>query len=417
MLDFTNLLSLMKVTSKASLSSNPASTYSWNGETLSYSALQDTLRSELQSLAGDYYDYCENKQKVFKLVSQTIDDILPERIRTAYEQFAEIKFIGQGERVQFLRKMSRKTRAKQFITRVGLAGVYETFKLAPTQESFEVPTSAMGGAAQIGFEEFLDGRVDWVEVIGLITEGIDDLLYEEMQAAMQAAINQLPAANRVATAGFDEAEFDRLIAIASAYGNVTIYCTAEFATKLAPKDGWRYTEAMKDELFKTGRLHMYKGSYPIVVLPQGFTDGTNSRKTVDASYCWIIPNSADNKPIKVVFEGNNIVDEYVNRDRSRELQHYVKCGVVAMLANDICCYRDTSLASMNTWNFGDTAAYNVNVNGIVNNGGNVTSYAYEKVDSPSGNPKELGYFEKIGNSFVATQDTTVVADKDYYTRS
>ena len=46
-----------------------------------------------------------------------------------------------------------------------------------------------------------------------------------------------------------------------------------------------------------------------------------------------------------------IVDEYNNPgDRSREIQVYKKVGVVAMLANNICAYVDTSLlGQMTTW--------------------------------------------------------------------
>ena len=51
-------------------------------------------------------------------------------------------------------------------------------------------------------------------------------------------------------------------------------------------------------------------------------------------------------------DNTTIVDEYVNKDRSREIQVYKKVGVVAMLANDICCYVDTSLlGNMTTWNY------------------------------------------------------------------
>ena len=78
--------------------------------------------------------------------------------------FAETKTFKQGDKPMFRRKInSARTRAKQFITRVGLAGIYEVFKLGG-EESFEVQTSAIGGAAQIGFEEFLDGRADFAEV-------------------------------------------------------------------------------------------------------------------------------------------------------------------------------------------------------------------------------------------------------------
>ena len=45
MLDFNNLLQLMKVTAKADASA-PTS-YSFNGQNLSYDALNETLRREL----------------------------------------------------------------------------------------------------------------------------------------------------------------------------------------------------------------------------------------------------------------------------------------------------------------------------------------------------------------------------------
>ena len=46
----------------------------------------------------------------------------------------------------------------------------------------------------------------------------------------------------------------------------------------------------------------------------------------------------------IAFEGGTLVDEEHNRgDWSREIQVYRKVGVQAMLANNICCYVDTSL--------------------------------------------------------------------------
>ena len=249
----------------------------------------------------------------------------------------------------FRRKLGSNKRAKQFITRVGLAGIYEVFKLSKAEESFEVRTSAIGGAAQIGFEEFLDGRVDFAEVTKIIMDGMDELVYKEIAHALKASINQLPPANRVAAPGFDEAAFDRLITIAAAYGTPTVYCTYEFAVKMIPQEAWRYTEAMKDELWRTGRLANYKNT-KVIILEQGFEDETNSRKVIDPGYAWIIPTGADNKPVKVAFEGGTIVDEYVNADRSREMQVYKKVGVVAMLANNICASVDTSLlGQMDTW--------------------------------------------------------------------
>lgn len=181
-------------------------------------------------------------------------------------------------------------------------------------------------------------------------EGMDDLIYKEVAHALRASINQLPPANRAVATGFDETEFDRLLTIASAYGTPVIYCTYEFAARMIPQEAWRYTEAMKTELWENGRLASYKGRQ-VVILEQGFEDETNSTKVVDPGYAWIIPTGADSKPVKIAFEGDTLVDEEHNRaDWSREIHVYKKVGVVAMLANNICAYCDTSLVGqMNDW--------------------------------------------------------------------
>lgn len=335
-LQFNDLLALMKTVAKADPSAPTA--YSYNNENYSYDALNETLRSEMNELAGTYSLYRENKNTLFALIEQTMDDLLPKRVLEQYGQFAEVKTFGQGDKPIFKHRTGR-MRAKQFITRVGLAGIYEVFKLG--QENFEVQTSAIGGAAQIGLEEFLDGRVDFAELTQIVMDGMDELVYREIAKALQASINQLPAANKGSSAGFDEAVFDRLLATAGAYGMPTIYCTYEFAAKMMPSSDW-ISESMKDEKWANGYFTRYKG-YPVIILPQSFEDETNATKVIDPGYCWIIPAGTDSKPVKVAFEGDTIVDEYVNHDRSREVQVYKKVGVVVMMTNNICSYVDTSL--------------------------------------------------------------------------
>ena len=348
MLNHENLLALAKTVAKADSSAPVA--YSWNGQSLSYDALNETLRQEFNELAGTYALYRENKNTIFSIIEEVLDDVLPKKVVEQYSDFAEVQTFKQGDKPIFRRKLNGSKRAKQFITRVGLAGIYEVFKLSAGTESFEVPTSAIGGAAQIGLEEFLDGRVDFAEVLDTVMTGMDELVYKEVAQALKASINQLPANNTAVVNGFDEQAFDTLLTIVSAYGVPTIYCTQEFAVKMIPQQAWRYTEAMKDELWKTGRLSQYK-QYKVVILEQGFEDETNSTKVIDPGYCWILPTGADSKPVKIAFEGNTIVDEFQNADRSREVQVYKKVGVVAMLANNICAYVDTSLVGqMKTWN-------------------------------------------------------------------
>lgn len=334
-MDKTNLLQLMKNVANAT----PSSNFSYNGENLSYMAMNETLRNELNALVGTEELYEQNKRLVFSLMEQTMDDIIPNRLIDAYGQFAEIKTFNQGDKPVFKRRTGL-TRAKQFVTRVGLAGVYETFKLG--SESFEVGTSAIGGAAQIGFEEFLDGRVNFAELTQIIMDGMDELIYREIAAALMTSIDQLPAANRVSAAGFDEGGLDFLVNTASAYGTPTIYCTREFAVKIVPADGW-VSDEIRNERWSTGYLANYKG-VRVVILPQTLEDETNSRKVIDPGYAWVIPAGANDKPVKVAFEGTTHIRERDdNDDWSRDIQVYRKVGVGVMMTNNIFSYVDTQL--------------------------------------------------------------------------
>jgi hypothetical protein len=109
---------------------------------------------------------------------------------------------------------------------------------------------------------------------------------------------------------------------------------------MVPQNGW-ISETMKDQKWNNGYLANYKG-HRVIVLPQSFEDETNTVKVIDPSYAWIIPTGAE-KPVKVAFEGTAIVDEYVNKDRSREIQVYQKVGVGALITNNICVYQNTDL--------------------------------------------------------------------------
>jgi hypothetical protein len=111
---------------------------------------------------------------------------------------------------------------------------------------------------------------------------------------------------------------------------------------MVPAEGW-VSDAMKDQKWNNGYLANYKG-HRVVVLNQSYEDETNTKKVMDPAYAWIIPTGGNDKPVKIAFEGQTIVEEYVNRgDRSREVQVYKKMGVGAIITNNICVYINTSL--------------------------------------------------------------------------
>ena len=347
-LDRTSLIALAKATAKASL--NPSVSFSFEGKNLSFEALNETFKNEMNELAGSYAKYRENKNLIFELIEVGLDEVLPQKVLQAYGEFADVKTYPQGDKPIFNVRISEASKArakKNFVTRVGLAGRYEVFKL--DGYSLEVPTAAYGGAAQIGFEEFLDGRIQMSDVYDIVLEGLDEAVYREIAkalAAMASAATFTASKNYTTQTTFVEAQMDRLIQTADAYGKSTIYCTFEFAATMIPDKDWA-SDSMKNERWNNGYFTRYKG-HNVIVLPQSFTDTTNTTKVIDPSLAYIIPTGAE-KPVKVAFEGQSAVREVESQeDWSREIQTYRKFGVAVFNVNPgICVYKNSSLLITN----------------------------------------------------------------------
>ena len=351
-LERKQLIELARATAQASL--NPSASFDYEDKNLTFTALNDTFRSELNALAGTYADYRENQNLIFKLIEVSLDEILPPRILQEFGQFADVQQFAQGDRPVFkirVTEASRKRAKSNFVTRVGLAGRYEVFKLDGA--SLEVKTSAWGGAAQIGFEEFLDGRITMSDVYDIVLEGMEEAVYKQIAdalATLSSTIGAVRPNNISNQTDFDEDEMDRLIATADVYGKASIYCTFEFAARMIPVDRWASNE-MKQERWDNGYFTRYK-NHNVIVLPQSFEDADNAQKVVDPSYAYIIPTGAE-KPIKIAFEGQTAVRETGfkgNEDWSQEIQTYRKFGVALFAAGlnpGICVYHNSALTKSN----------------------------------------------------------------------
>lgn len=331
-MEFNQLLALGKTLVNANPSAPTA--YSWGEDKFSYATLDETFNKNLNAL------HKENPRQAYALMEEVINDVLPKKVLEQYGQFAEIKTFAQGDKPVFVQRIteSSRRRAKQFITKVGLAGVYEVFKL--DGKSYEVETSAFGGAANIPYEEYLDGRVQMSDVLDVVLNTLDEKIYLEIEKALIASVNTLQAANKYSGTSFVEAEMDKLLAVADSYGQATIYCTFEFAATMLPAEGW-VSDEMRNTRWNNGYLGNYKG-HRVVVLQQSYEDETNETKVIDPSYAWIIPGGAE-KPVKVAFEGTAHMREVQNEDWSTTTHIYQKVGVGALITNDICVYQNTSL--------------------------------------------------------------------------
>ena len=323
-----------------------------------YSDVNEAFRKELETYCGSIPQFMKNRWDLYEIIMKNADDIVPASVISAVGIFAEITQVPQGSRAMYrTSKLASKLRARKFLTQVGLAGVYEAFRL--DSDTFEVKAHAVGGAVMIDFERMLDGHESLAEVMDVMTEGLTNSVFIEIQRAMRALVDstEMPAANKVIATNFDGNEMFRLTGIAKAYGGTgisgagaVIFAPPEFIGAMGPDaivpvmagaaQGIYHPDDI-DAIHRTGYINLFRGT-PVIEIPQSYTTTENVKTYIDPQIAYILPTGGE-KIVKVVFEGNTQMYDAVNRDNSVEVQIYKKMGVAILTTHNFCLYQNTSI--------------------------------------------------------------------------
>ena len=314
--------------------------YVANSETYSVQDVETSLREELKKYVGDFYKFQKNKYDLYELISQTVDEIVPQRVEAVMGQFAEIVNLAQGQKHVFKKKLGR-LRAKQFVTRVSPAGIYETFRL--DSENFEVATHAIGGGVRIDWERFLDGTEDWSELVQIVMDGIEVDVYKEIALELIASYNAVgrPANTKTTGSSFSVDNTKAIINVVRAYGNgAVLFSTPQFINAMGSAVVYASSQnpsvSLNDieDLRTTGKLSMFYGC-PIVEIPNAFTDETNSAYQISTDFAFVLPVGGE-KIVKVIFEGDTLVNDFGQApgDWSMEMMVYKKFGTAIMFTNN-----------------------------------------------------------------------------------
>ena len=311
----------------------------------------------LRELAGSVNQFMKNRYDIYDIMIETIDRIVPKKVIAGLAPFAEVKVVGQNEKAIFKQKVG-KQRAKKFLTQVGLSGVYETFRLDNT--SFELGGHAVGGGATIDFERMLDGAESLSEVMDIMTEGLTDAVYVEVQRALRAALNNAdrPQANVKSTNGFDADQMAKLMAVVRAYGtNVVIFAPPEFVAAMGADaivpvtvgDSTNYGGVAGvyspddiEQIHRTGYINIFRGA-PVVQIPQSFIDENNNKTWIDPQLAYVLPAGSE-KVVKVVLEGQTQIRDHENKDNSLEIYAWKKMGCAILTHYNWGIYQNTGIA-------------------------------------------------------------------------
>lgn len=312
--------------------------------------VNDAFVDGLKELAGSYNQFMKNRYDIYDIIISVIDEILPKNVIDALGAFAEVQQVGQGEKAMFKRRLGR-ARAKKFLTQVGLSGVYETFRL--DSDTFEVGAHAVGGGATVDFERMLDGAESLAEVVGIVTEGLENAVFVEVQKALVAALSVMPATNKY-SGSWSADEMVRLLTTVRAYGSPVIYACPEFVAAMGPDAivptlmnsttnvaQGIYSPKDIEAIHDYGFINIFRGA-PVVQIPQSFVDENNTDTYVNPRLAYIFP-AGQEKVVKVVLEGQTQIRDHENKDNSMEVYAWKKMGCAILTHHNWAMYENQSL--------------------------------------------------------------------------
>ena len=313
-------------------------------DTYELGTVDEALRGEIAKMCDSVNNFMRNRYDIYDIIITVADEVVPAKTYDVLGQFAEIKSVPQGQKALFRVNGLGRNRAKKFLTQVGLSGLYETFRL--DSSTFELGGKAIGGAASIDFERFLDGADNMADLMDIITEGLTDAVFGEVQKALIAAFNVMPDTNKSTNSTFIPKEMLRIVNVVKAYGgNAVIFATPEFVGEMGPDAiaPNTYHDDDIDAIHKTGRIKIFRGT-PIVEIPQSFVDENNVQTWINPQNAYILPTGKE-KVVKIVFEGNTQVWDLKNPDNSMEIHTYKKIGTAIMTYHNWGIYQNTGIAN------------------------------------------------------------------------
>lgn len=212
-------------------------------------------------------------------------------------------------------------------------------------ESFSVTTDWYGIKIYEEFELFMAGRRDFANMITKVYEAFDRKINDMIYEAFMSADTKLPTDLKIK----GKLEADKLIEkvqdLETDTGKEIVICGTRAAISkviaLSPS-AW-ISDEMRNERHTTGTLGQFEG-IRLMVIPQVNEQGTRNKK-LDNSKLLLMPVDPDNKPIKLVNEGEAIVkqinDGETNQDMTYEYELMQKLGINVVINQLFATYEIT----------------------------------------------------------------------------
>ena len=278
----------------------------------------------------------------FAIIEEVLDEVIPQAVEDRTQAFAEIRNFARNDQIKFDVRTSYASRRRMYkaLKKGARGGVYKAYRLDGYSLTMTTEVHTVGYFMTL--EELLLGTRTVAELINTIADAFTEKVFVEVMEALQAAAAAAPSVNRTTTAAasFSASGLDAIIRIISAYGNPVIMGFRKELGLLNNALGSDYSLADYDDIRSQGYVGIYKGT-PLVELPNYLIThaGATASFLFQEGTIYIMP--ADERPVKVGFQGESYTTEFMDPQGGREWQNHRMMGVSVLFNQAIGSYTFT----------------------------------------------------------------------------
>ena len=281
-----------------------------------------------------------NKNEIFEVIEETVEDLLTSgwQENEFFNDFVEVKNLAMDDANEF-------ESARPVITFSNSSYTPRPTQKVGTRNVSPIPSLCLSRSQW--FPEILPTvntvlSSDWTKLVNKIYEAMDDYVNELVYKAVISAGSQvLPGSEQFyKTAALDKAAKSTFVTMvedvqaANRGAEVVIMGTKAALSKLYDLSdvSWIAEEDKRDRR-NLGRLGIWEGTR-LIEIPQVFAKNDTTKKMVNSNVLLIMP-VADNKFVKLVYEGDSqikeVTDSTEKNDMTYEFKYLTKLGVATII--------------------------------------------------------------------------------------
>lgn len=282
--------------------------------------------------------YRMHKNEVFAIIEDVIDELLVSgwTDNPFFRDFVEVKNLADGDKNEFY------VPDKSILTLSKFSGNHHDIirqKLG-MGSSFSLTTSWYGIKIYEEFERFMAGRIDWPAFVQKLYEAVDRKINDMLYQAFLGLDEIVPAAYTFSGDITEATLLNRVEMVETANGGkeVVIAGPRTALSKItALTNATMWSSEMKNERNTTGQLGVWNG-IRLMRVPQVFELNTRTFAYPENKF-YVLPMT-DNKPIKLVYEGDSYFTESTDytarKDMTIEAEYMTKFGIGTIFGADFC---------------------------------------------------------------------------------